>query len=223
MCRKYFPSRVPGHHVGDWFVPIATVYADLSITTLYTSWARPLSAHWHGTVRPISWRSVNLDFYPLYFPPHPMGSSSLSERTRGVTVQGSGDDSSNACGSTVSIWRSWIMLTLDKLSGSHLWLMTCVALSLDIISDRSVALSSVHFLHKYHTLLFSFLYFPLKHTVRVIQSSLSVVVSVINALPPFTYWLGKYLLFHKSLLPSDTLFIFLDFIHPLPLLDPSES
>ena len=41
-------------------------------------WARPLSAYGCGTVRPISWRSVNLDFtlfidhapYSLYFVHH---------------------------------------------------------------------------------------------------------------------------------------------------------
>ena len=77
---------------------------DLSITNICTNWARLLSALGCGSIRPISWRSVNLDFYPLQLPPQPMGSSSLSGRTRGVTVQGSGDDSSKICESTVSIW-----------------------------------------------------------------------------------------------------------------------
>ena len=64
------------------------------------------------------------------------------------------------------------MPTLDRLSRSHLCCMTRVALSLDIILERSIAMSSMHFLYKYHTLLFSFLYFLLKHTVRVLPSSL---------------------------------------------------
>ena len=101
-----------------------------------------------------------------------MGPSSLSGRTSGVTVQGLGDDNSKACGSTVSIWIPWTVPTPDRLSGSHLWRMTHVALPLDIISNRSVASFSVHFLYKYHTLLFSFLHFPLKHIVRALLSSL---------------------------------------------------
>ena len=75
---------------------------DLSITDLCTNWACPLSALGLGFVRPISWRSINLDFYPLQLPPHPMGSSSLSARTHGVIVQGLGDDGSKACGLTNS-------------------------------------------------------------------------------------------------------------------------
>ena len=51
-----------------------------------------------GTVRPISWRSVNLEFYPLQLPPHPMGPSPSSGRTRGVTVQDSGDNGSKSMG-----------------------------------------------------------------------------------------------------------------------------
>ena len=51
-----------------------------------------------GPVRPISWRSVNLEFYPLQLPPHPMGPSPSSGRTRGVTVQDSGDNGSKSMG-----------------------------------------------------------------------------------------------------------------------------
>ena len=79
-----------------------------------------------------------------------MGSSSLSEWTRGVTVQGSRDDSSKAYGLTVSIRMPWTVPTLDRLFGSHLWCMTRVTLSLDFISDWSIASSSLHFLYKYH-------------------------------------------------------------------------
>ena len=63
------------------------------------SWA--LVLYWpmdYGTIRPISWRSVNLEFYPYQLPPHPMGPSPLSERTRGVIVQDSRDDDSKSRG-----------------------------------------------------------------------------------------------------------------------------
>ena len=47
-----------------------------------------------GIVRPISWRSINLEFYPLQLPPHPIGPSLSSGRTCGVTIQDSRDDGS---------------------------------------------------------------------------------------------------------------------------------
>ena len=148
---QVFPSRTFGCHVGAWSVPIAPVYAGYVHNRPLHIWARPLSALGRGSVKPTLWRSVNLDFCLLQLPPHPMGSSSLSGRTRGVMVQGSGDDGSKACRSTVSIRTSWIVPTLDRLSGSHLWRVTRVALPLDLILDRSVASSSIHFLYKYHT------------------------------------------------------------------------
>ena len=40
---------------------------NLFITDICTSWARPLSAHGRGTIKPISCISVNLDSYPLQF------------------------------------------------------------------------------------------------------------------------------------------------------------
>ena len=72
-------------------------------------------------------------------------------KVQGMTVQSSGDDGSKVCGSTVSIRMSWIVSTPNRLSESHLWRVTRVALSLDLISDRNVASSCVHFLYKYHT------------------------------------------------------------------------
>ena len=117
MCRKYFPSRVSSCHVDARSVPIASVHAGSVHNRSYMRWAR-LSTHRCGIVRPISRRSVNLDFYPLQLPPHPMGPSSLSGRTRRVTVQGSGDDGSKACGLMVSI-RIHKLCPPNKLSGSH--------------------------------------------------------------------------------------------------------
>ena len=100
---QVFPILVSGCHVGAQSVLVAFIYAGSIHNRPCTSRACPLSAHGCGTVRPISWRSVNLDFYPLQLPPHLMGPSSFRGRTCGVSVQGLGDDGSKACGSTVSI------------------------------------------------------------------------------------------------------------------------
>ena len=88
----------------------------------------------------------------------PWGDGSRFRRCRfkvqGMTVQNPGDDGFDT--------DLWIVSTPDKMLGNHLWCMTRVILSLDIISNRSVASASVHFLYKYHTPPFSFLYFLLK-------------------------------------------------------------
>ena len=157
-----------------------------------------------------------------------MGPSSLSGRTRGVTVQGSGDDGSKACGSTVSIRIPWTVPTLDKLFGNHLWCMTRATLPLNIISNQSVASSSVHFFYKYHTLLFSFLYFPLKHIVRALPSSLSETTlfscCIRHQCPSSIHSLTWQVLSFSqvSFTFRYTLFIFPDFIPSSPFLDPTE-
>ena len=134
-----------------------------------------------GTVRPISRRSINLEFYPLQLPPHPIGPSLSRGRTREVTVQSLGDNSSKSRGwrfqyGPVNCAHPW------QVVQKPLWHMTCIILPLVIISDRSVASSSVHFLYKYHTPPFSFLYFLLKHTVRAHPSYLSETT-------PFSCWI----------------------------------
>ena len=177
-----------------------------------------------------------------------MGPSPSSERTRGVTVQDSGDVGSKSKGWRLKVQgmtfqspgddgsksRGWQFrygpvncVHPDRLSGSHLWRMTRVILPLDIVSDRSVASSSVHFLYKYHTPPFSFPIFcwnilseRIRHTCQ--RPLRSVVVSVINAFCPFTNYFGKYSLFHIFFSFIYT-FIFLDFIPLSPLLDSSES
>ena len=101
-----------------------------------------------------------------------MGSSTLSGRTRGVTVQSSGDDSSKACGSTVFNTDAVNCANAWQVVWKPLWRMTRVALWLDFTSNQSVALSSMHFLYKYQYLPFSFLHFQLKHTVKAQPSSL---------------------------------------------------
>ena len=140
------------------------------VTDLCRSWARPLSAHRHGSVKPISRRFVSLDFCPLQLPPSPHGSVILWVEgpmgwwfnTTGMTVQ-----------RPVGRRMPWTALSPDKLFGSHLWRMTRVALWLDFILDWRIASSSVHLPYKYHILPFSFLHFLLKHTVKAHPSSLS--------------------------------------------------
>ena len=226
---QVFPSRVFDCHVGAWFVSVASVYAGSFHNKPLHNWARPLLTLGRGFIKPTSWRSVNLDFYPLQLPPHPMGSSSLSGRTRGVTIKGSGDDSSKACGSTVLVWMPWTVITLDRLSGSHLWRMTRVALPLEFSSDWSVASSSLHFLYKYHTPspLLSLL------SAKTHCQSTSVILVREHSIQ-FRYLSSKTFfrslanlvstLFFTSLsYPRTYSSIFLDFIHLSPLLDLSES
>ena len=154
----------------------------------------------------------------------PWGDGSRFRRWRfkvqGVTVQNPGDDGFDI--------DPWTVSTPDKMSGNHLWCMTRVILSSDIISNRSIAWASMHFLYKYHTSflisLFSAENILLERIRCTCQRPLrSIAVFVINALPPFTNYFGKYFLFHKSPFLSYILFIFLDFIPLSPLLDPSES
>ena len=98
----------------------------------------------------------------------------------------------------------------------QLWCMTCVALWLHFSSNRSITLSSVHFLYIYHTPLFSFLHFQLKHTVRALPSSLSesdLFSSYIrhrhnSFVHSQIWWVFS---FHKSLLPVDILLPFFYF------------
>ena len=160
-------------------------------------------------------------------PLHPMGSSSLSGRIHGVTVQGSRVDGSKACGSMVSMRMPWTMPTPDKLSESHYdawylsfshWILSQIETSLHLPWTSSINISVFlsHFsIFSWNTLSERF-HHPCQRPLH------SIVVSVINTLPPFIHKIGKYSLFHKSLLPADILFIFLDFIHPSLLLDPSE-
>ena len=103
---QVFPIMVSGCQVGARSVLVASIYAGSVHNRPCTSWARPLSAHECGIIRPISWRSINLEFYPLQLPPHPMGLSSLNGRSCGVTVPGSWVDGSKACGLTVQ--SSWV-------------------------------------------------------------------------------------------------------------------
>ena len=161
-------------------------------------------------------------------PLHPVGSSSFSGRTRGVTVQGSRDDSSKAYGSMVSIRMPWTTPTPDRLSKSNYdawhvslfdWILPRIeaSLCLPCTSSINITLFLSHFsIFSWNTLSERFRH-PCQRPLH------SIVVSVINTLPPFIHKIGKYSLFHKSLLLVDILFIFLDFIHPSSLLDPSES
>ena len=88
---------------------------------------------------------VKLYFYPLQLPPSPHGSVILERKDqwgdgsklmgwqfKGLWVDGFSADVVNCANVWQVVWKS-------------LWRMTRVVLWLDFISDRSVALSSVHF------------------------------------------------------------------------------
>ena len=125
-------------------------------------------------------------------PLQPMGSSTLSGRTYGVTVQNSGDDGSKACGSTVFNTDAMNCANAWQVFRKPLWCTPRVALWLDFTSDRSVASSSVHFLYKYQYLSFSFLHFQLKHTVRAQPSSLVRDHSILLLYPSSTDFLRSF-------------------------------
>ena len=94
MCISFGILFVLGFHL-SWDSMVVKCVSQVFQYCSGVSWAlvlcRPTNC---GTVRPISWRSVNLEFYPLQFPPHPMDLSPSSRRTHGVMVQDSGDDGS---------------------------------------------------------------------------------------------------------------------------------
>ena len=128
-----------------------------------------------------------LYFYPLQLPPSPHGPVNLEWKDQLgdgskfwgwqfkvlMTIQSSRDDGSRACGLTDSMQMPWTVPLPWQVVRKQLWRMTCVTFRLDFSLDWSVASSSVHFFYKYHTLLFSFFHFPLKHNIRVLLSSLS--------------------------------------------------
>ena len=157
-----------------------------------------------------------------------MGPSSLSGRTSRVSVQGSGDDDSKACGSTVSIRIPWTVPTPDRLFGSHLWRMTHVALPLDIISNWSIASFSVHFLYKYHT---SFFISPLSAKTHCQSASVILVRdhSVQLLYPSSTPFFRSHTnlvstLFFTSLFYLQIYSVYFPRLYtPSPFLDPSES
>ena len=92
-------------------------------------------------------------------PLHPMGPSSFSGWTRGVTIQDFGGwrfkgkwvDSLNT--NAINCANSW------QVVHKPLWYMARVVFWLDFTSNRSVASTFVHSLYKYRCLYFSFLYF----------------------------------------------------------------
>ena len=133
-------------------------------------------------------------------PLHLMGSSTLSGRTRGVTVQNFEDDGSKAYGSTVSMRMPWTAPTPDRLSGSHYdvwhvslfdWILSQIEASLHLPCTSSINISicpSHFFIFSWNTLSERNRH-PCQRPLR------SVAISVINTLPPFTHKIGKYSLF----------------------------
>ena len=136
-------------------------------------------------------------------PLHPMGSSSVSRRTRGVTIQGSGDDGSKACGSTISMRMPWTTPTPDSLSGSHYdawhvslfnWILPRIEASLHLPCTSSINISV--FLSHFSIFRRNTLSECNRHLCQ--RPLHSVAISVINTLPPFIHKIGKYSLFTSS-------------------------
>ena len=92
VCRKYFNI----------------VLVRIGLFSFIGPWIVELLGPFHG------W-SVNLEFYPLQLPPHPMGSSPLSRRTRGVTFQGSGGDDSKSRGWRFKIYGMTVLIRTHEL------------------------------------------------------------------------------------------------------------
>ena len=86
---------------------------------LYTSWACPLSAHGHGSVRPIFKARRALFLSSSATPFTPLVHHPWEEGPNGVTVQNSSVDGSNACGLMVSMRMPSTVQTSDRLSRSH--------------------------------------------------------------------------------------------------------
>ena len=171
---------------------------------LYMSWACPLSAHGHWSVRPILQGPSGFIFILFSCPLHPFWSVIIEKKdqmgwrlkiyglmVQGLWVDGSNDwvDGSNA--DVVSCTKIW------QVVWKPLWRMTRVVLWLVFISDQSVASSSVHFSYKYQSLLFPFLHFQLKHIVKAQPSSLSdrlvhIVISTVDTLPSFAWFIRHW-------------------------------
>ena len=99
----------------------------LSIMDLHTSWACPLLAHGHESVRPILQGPSGFIFVLFSCPLHPIGLSSLRGRTKwgdgskfmGWQFQRLWVDGSNAYGLTVLMRMLSTVQTSDRLSVSH--------------------------------------------------------------------------------------------------------
>ena len=108
MCASFGILFMLGFHL-SWGLNVCRKYFNTALVRIRLSssigpWIVELLGPFHG------W-SVNLEFYPLQLPPHPMGPSPSSGWTCGVMVQGSGDDGSKSrgwrfkiLGMTISIW-----------------------------------------------------------------------------------------------------------------------
>ena len=120
-----------------------------------------------------------------------------------MTVQSLGDDSFDT--------DPWTVPTPNRLSGSHYvaWHVSSFHWILSRI-EVSLRLPCISFINI--TLLFSYFFIfcwntlseRIRHTCQ--RPLRSVVVFIINAFPPFTNYLGKYSLFHKSLFLSHTFY-----------------
>ena len=133
-------------------------------------------------------------------PLHPMGSSTLSGRTRGVMVQSYGDEGSKACGSTVSMRMPWTAPMPNRLSRSHYdawhvslydWILPRIEVSLRLpfTSSINISICLSHFSIFCWNTLSERNRYPCQRQLRPVD------ISIINTLPPFIHKIGKYSLF----------------------------
>ena len=140
-------------------------------------------------------------------PLHPMGPSSVSRWTRGVTVQEIGgwrfktlgNDSSKVSGSTVKIRTSWTTSTPDRLSRSHYdtrhvslfdWILTWIEASLRLPCTSSINMDA--FLSHFSIFSWNTLSECNRHPCQ--RPLRPVAISVINT-PPFILKISKCSLF----------------------------
>ena len=140
-------------------------------------------------------------------PLHPMGPSSFSRWTRGVTVQeiggwrfkNLGNDGSKVSGSTVKIRTSWTTSTPDRLSGSHYdtrhmslfdWILTRIEALLRLPCTPSINMDT--FLS--HLSIFSWNTLLERNRHPCQRPLRPVAISVINT-PLFILKIGKCSLF----------------------------
>ena len=192
MCASSGILFMLGFHL-SWGLNVCCKYFNTALVRIRLSssigpWIVELSGPFHGDPSTYSFILFSCPLTPWVHHLRADGPVGWWFKVQEMTVQSLGDD-----GSKSRRWRFWYRpvncIHPWQDVRNHLWCMTRVILSLDIISNWSVSSASVHVLYKYHTPPFSFLYFLLKtYCQRPLRS---VAVSVINALPPFTNYFSK--------------------------------
>ena len=200
---------------------------------LYTSWACPLSAHGHGSVRPIfkARRALFLSssatpFTPLVHHPWEEGPNGVTvqnlwvdgSNASGLMVQDLWVDGSNECGLTDQMRTPSSCANIWQVVWKPLWCMTHVVLWLVFISLRLPCTSPINIrVYLSHFFIFSWNILS-EHNCHPCQTApfillyqpsthslRSLDLSIINLLPPFIQKLVS-VLFSTS--PANTLFYF---------------